>query len=139
MSCDVLRPIVASTNMTSVLHPSNYSIVIHKWDFDKVPYQVTTDTSTAVNQDQVTNKSTHSSSISSDYQSPANHHHHRFTQYSSMSPHPLIHFKQWTTTQDGLDKLTLTPASIATDALRPDEVLVRIHAVALNYRDIEGM
>ncbi|KAF2160465.1 hypothetical protein M409DRAFT_70431 [Zasmidium cellare ATCC 36951] len=43
--------------------------------------------------------------------------------------------KQWQTGQDGLDKLTLTTAKIPepTDG----EVLVKINAVSLNYRDTE--
>lgn len=43
--------------------------------------------------------------------------------------------KQWETSQDGLEKLKLT-----TEALHepgPHEVLVKISAVSINYRDTE--
>jgi len=50
-----------------------------------------------------------------------------------------INFKQWTTTQNGLDKLKLESASISPASLKEDEVLVKIHTVSLNYRDTEGM
>jgi NADPH:quinone reductase-like Zn-dependent oxidoreductase len=45
--------------------------------------------------------------------------------------------KQWLTTENGLDKLTMEE----TDCPAPgeDEVLVEIHSVSLNYRDTEGM
>lgn len=45
-------------------------------------------------------------------------------------------FKQWTTAQDGLDKLKLADAKVA--APKDGEVLVKINAVSLNYRDTEG-
>ena len=44
--------------------------------------------------------------------------------------------KQWITHQDGLEKLQLTEGSISEPA--HDEVLIKIHAVSLNYRDTEG-
>lgn len=50
-----------------------------------------------------------------------------------------INFKQWTTTQNGLDKLKLESASISPASLKEDEVLVKIRTVSLNYRDTEGM
>jgi len=43
--------------------------------------------------------------------------------------------RQWTTAQDGLDNLTLTEAEQPTP--RHGEVLVKVNAVALNYRDTE--
>ncbi|KAL6855516.1 hypothetical protein ACO1O0_006665 [Amphichorda felina] len=52
-----------------------------------------------------------------------------FTRGSSPS------FKQWTTAQDGLDKLTLGDARLPSP--KDGEVLVKIHAVSLNYRDTE--
>lgn len=45
--------------------------------------------------------------------------------------------KQWVTGQDGLDKLTFTTAKMPEP--KDGEVLVKIHAVSLNYRDTEGM
>ena len=46
-------------------------------------------------------------------------------------------FKQWTTAQDGLDKLTLGDAKLPSP--KDGEVLVKIRAVSLNYRDTEGV
>ena len=46
-------------------------------------------------------------------------------------------FKQWTTAQDGLDKLQLGDAKLPSP--KDGEVLVKIHAVSLNYRDTEGL
>ncbi|KAL1900581.1 hypothetical protein Sste5346_002304 [Sporothrix stenoceras] len=43
--------------------------------------------------------------------------------------------QQWTTVQDGLENLTRDTAPMPTPG--PDEVLVKIHAVSLNYRDTE--
>ncbi|CZR59014.1 related to NADPH quinone oxidoreductase homolog PIG3 [Phialocephala subalpina] len=43
--------------------------------------------------------------------------------------------KQWTTAQDGLENLTQTTAPLPTPG--PDEVLVKIRTVSLNYRDTE--
>jgi NADPH:quinone reductase-like Zn-dependent oxidoreductase len=43
--------------------------------------------------------------------------------------------KQWITHQDGLDALSLTTAPMPIPG--PDEVLVKISAVAINYRDTE--
>lgn len=43
--------------------------------------------------------------------------------------------KQWETSQDGLDKLNLATASLPTPG--PHEVLVKISAVSINYRDTE--
>ena len=44
--------------------------------------------------------------------------------------------QQWVTGQDGIKNLTLETASLP----QPDEgeVLVKINAVSLNYRDTEG-
>lgn len=52
---------------------------------------------------------------------------------AAMAPDKM---KQWTTGLDGIDKLQMEEA----DVLRPGdgEVLVKIHAVSLNYRDKEG-
>jgi len=47
---------------------------------------------------------------------------------------PTTH-KQWTTSQDGLDNLNLTSAPLPSPG--PNEVLVKISAVAINYRDTE--
>ncbi|KAI1259205.1 hypothetical protein F5Y18DRAFT_420880 [Xylariaceae sp. FL1019] len=44
--------------------------------------------------------------------------------------------KQWITTQDGLDKLRLVDVAEPTN-LEEGEVLVKIHRVALNFRDTE--
>ncbi len=44
--------------------------------------------------------------------------------------------KQWTTAMDGVDKLKLAEADLPTP--NDGEVLVKIHAVSINYRDIEG-
>jgi len=44
--------------------------------------------------------------------------------------------KQWTTDQDGLDNLQL--ASTERPVPVEGEILVKINAVALNYRDTEG-
>ncbi|TQV94327.1 hypothetical protein V2A60_002637 [Cordyceps javanica] len=43
--------------------------------------------------------------------------------------------KQWTTAMDGVDKLKLAEADLPTPG--DGEVLVRIHTVSLNYRDVE--
>ena len=43
--------------------------------------------------------------------------------------------KQWMTSQNGLDNLTLTSASLPSPS--PSEVLVKISAVSVNYRDTE--
>lgn len=45
-------------------------------------------------------------------------------------------FKQWTTGQDGIDKLKLEEAGMP--EVNDGEVLVKIAAVSLNYRDTEG-
>ena len=45
--------------------------------------------------------------------------------------------KQWTTAQDGLEKLKLGDVDVP--APKDGQVLVKIHAVSLNYRDTEGM
>lgn len=44
--------------------------------------------------------------------------------------------KQWQTGQDGLEKLTISTATIPTP--KDGEVLVKVHAVSLNFRDTEG-
>lgn len=44
--------------------------------------------------------------------------------------------KQWLTSLDGLDKLRQTVAPMPSPG--PGQVLVEVHAVSLNYRDIEG-
>ena len=44
--------------------------------------------------------------------------------------------RQWTSNQDGLDKLQLSETSVPQPG--KDEVLVEISAVSLNYRDTEG-
>lgn len=44
--------------------------------------------------------------------------------------------KQWTTAQDGLDKLQFTEAKVPKP--KDGEVLVKVLAVSLNYRDTEG-
>lgn len=51
--------------------------------------------------------------------------------------HKMAEFEQWVTAQDGLDKLRLIKTSLPKPG--PNEVLVKVHSVALNYRDIEGM
>jgi NADPH:quinone reductase-like Zn-dependent oxidoreductase len=43
--------------------------------------------------------------------------------------------KQWETSQDGLDNLKLTTASLPSPG--PNEVLVKISAISINYRDTE--
>lgn len=43
---------------------------------------------------------------------------------------------QWVTNQDGLENLRMTTGSIP--KIADDEVLVKMHTVALNYRDTEG-
>jgi len=50
-----------------------------------------------------------------------------------MTPSSTV--RQWLTRQDGLDQLTMGEASLPTPG--EDEVLVEIHSVSLNYRDIE--
>ncbi|KAF7589710.1 hypothetical protein BBP40_003908, partial [Aspergillus hancockii] len=47
----------------------------------------------------------------------------------------MASIKQWTTPLKGLDSLTLTEAPKPTPS--QNEVLVEIHAVSLNYRDVE--
>lgn len=44
--------------------------------------------------------------------------------------------KQWTTGLDGIDKLQMEEADVPSPG--EGEVLVKIHAVSLNYRDKEG-
>lgn len=46
-------------------------------------------------------------------------------------------FKQWTTAQDGVDKLKMEEVGVP--EVKDGEVLVKIAAVSLNYRDTEGM
>ena len=45
--------------------------------------------------------------------------------------------EQWHTLQDGLENLTRHTAPMPTPG--PDQVLVEIRALALNYRDTEGI
>lgn len=45
--------------------------------------------------------------------------------------------KQWVTKQDGINKLEQETASLP--KLADGEVLVKVLAVSLNYRDTEGM
>lgn len=45
--------------------------------------------------------------------------------------------QQWTTAQNGLDSLKLEEADVTKP--KDGEVLVKIHAVSLNYRDTEGL
>lgn len=45
--------------------------------------------------------------------------------------------KQWTTAMDGVDKVKLEEADIPTP--NDGEVLVRIHSVSLNFRDVQGI
>lgn len=44
--------------------------------------------------------------------------------------------KQWTTAQNGFGNLTLEEADVTKP--KDGEVLVKIHAVSLNFRDTEG-
>lgn len=45
--------------------------------------------------------------------------------------------KQWVSKLDGVDKLELVEGEMPVP--QDGEVLVKIHAVGINYRDIEGM
>lgn len=45
--------------------------------------------------------------------------------------------KQWVSPLEGLDSLRQTETSMP--APGPGEVLVEVHAVSLNYRDVEGI
>lgn len=45
--------------------------------------------------------------------------------------------KQWVSPLEGLDSLRQTETSMP--APGPDEVLVEVHSVSLNYRDVEGI
>lgn len=45
--------------------------------------------------------------------------------------------QQWVTPLEGLDSLRQTKAPMASPGA--GEVLVKIHAVSLNYRDVEGL
>lgn len=45
--------------------------------------------------------------------------------------------QQWVTPLEGLDSLRQTEAPMP--APGPGEVLVEVHAVSLNYRDVEGV
>jgi NADPH:quinone reductase-like Zn-dependent oxidoreductase len=49
----------------------------------------------------------------------------------------MASIQQWTSSLKGLDSLKLTEATKPTPG--KGEVLVEIHAVSLNYRDVEGM
>ena len=44
--------------------------------------------------------------------------------------------QKWVTSLEGLDSLRRTETSMVTPG--PGEVLVEIHTVSLNYRDVEG-
>lgn len=44
--------------------------------------------------------------------------------------------KQWVSKLDGVDKLEFTEGEVPVP--KDGEVLVKIHTVSLNYRDIEG-
>jgi len=44
--------------------------------------------------------------------------------------------RQWVTDQNGLEKVKQETTQMPVPG--PDEVLVKIHAVSLNYRDTEG-
>jgi len=57
------------------------------------------------------------------------------TSTPSSTPLPST-FQQWTTTQSGLDGLKLVTATMPVP--KEDEVLVKIHTISLNYRDLEG-
>lgn len=61
---------------------------------------------------------------------------HLRTFQTSTSTTMAAEMKQWQTGQDGLDKLTLTTAKVPEP--KDGEVLVKINAVSLNYRDTEG-
>jgi D-arabinose 1-dehydrogenase-like Zn-dependent alcohol dehydrogenase len=54
---------------------------------------------------------------------------------TSSTPLPT-QFQQWTTTQSGLDSLKLVTATMPVP--KENEVLVKVHTVSLNYRDLEG-
>lgn len=45
--------------------------------------------------------------------------------------------KQWTTAQDGFDSLAMREVDLP--EVKDGEVLVKISAVSLNYRDTEGL
>jgi hypothetical protein len=48
----------------------------------------------------------------------------------------IMSIQQWVTPLEGLDSLRQTEAPMASPG--PGEVLVKVHAVSLNYRDMEG-
>lgn len=60
-----------------------------------------------------------------------------FTSYFTGAMKVSQKSKQWTTAQDGVDKIKLSEADIP--SVNDGQVLVKIHAVSLNYRDTEGM
>lgn len=48
----------------------------------------------------------------------------------------IMSIQQWVTPLEGLDSLRQTEAPMVSPS--PGEVLVKVHAVSLNYRDVEG-
>jgi NADPH:quinone reductase-like Zn-dependent oxidoreductase len=46
-------------------------------------------------------------------------------------------FRKWVTSMEGVDKLELKTDDLPTPG--EGEVLVKVHAVSVNYRDIEGL
>jgi hypothetical protein len=50
--------------------------------------------------------------------------------------YPAMSVQQWVTPLEGLESLRQTEAPMPTPG--PGQVLVEVHAVSLNYRDVEG-
>jgi hypothetical protein len=66
-------------------------------------------------------------------------HHDRFVSNLCHSTHfdySAMSVQQWVTPLEGLDSLRQTEAPMP--APGPGQVLVEVHAVSLNYRDVEG-